>query len=38
MAEVTGWKTVGVKLVDYSKSVEMQWVKSKASSQPELFE
>jgi topoisomerase-4 subunit A len=37
MTEVTGWKTVGTKLLDYSKSVEMEWVKSKESSQAELF-
>jgi topoisomerase IV subunit A len=37
MAEVTGWKTVGSKLLDYSKSVEMEWVKPKASAQQELF-
>jgi topoisomerase-4 subunit A len=38
VAEVMGWKTVGSKLVDYSKSVEMEWVKQKGASQPELFE
>ncbi|MBC7948615.1 MAG: DNA gyrase/topoisomerase IV subunit A [Chitinophagaceae bacterium] len=38
VAEVMGWKTVGSKLVDYSKSVEMEWVKSKSDNkQPELF-
>ncbi|MGQ0737924.1 MAG: DNA gyrase/topoisomerase IV subunit A [Bacteroidota bacterium] len=37
MAEVTSYKTVGVKLADYSKSTEMEWVKTKDSSQPELF-
>jgi len=37
MAEVAGWKTVGTKLLDYSKSVEMEWVKSKTSNQGELF-
>lgn len=39
MAEVTGWKTVGTKLADYSKSTEMEWVKAKPTeeSQPELF-
>ena len=36
MVEIMGWKAVGAKLVDYSKSVEMEWVKSK-SEQPELF-
>jgi len=39
MAEVTNYKTVGNKLVDYSKSTEMEWVRSKeASKQQELFE
>ena len=38
IAEVTGWKTVGTKLADYSKSTEMEWVKSKESNQAELFE
>ncbi|MDP4263240.1 MAG: DNA gyrase/topoisomerase IV subunit A [Bacteroidota bacterium] len=38
-AEVTGWKTVGTKLLDYNKSIEMEWVKTKSSDQqPELFE
>ncbi|MFM7510707.1 MAG: DNA gyrase/topoisomerase IV subunit A [Bacteroidota bacterium] len=39
IAEVTGWKTVGTKLADYSKSTEMEWVKTKLSGvgQPELF-
>ena len=39
MVEIMGWKAVGAKLVDYSKSVEMEWVPSKESNQqPELFE
>ncbi len=38
VADVMGWKAVGNKLVDYSKSIEMEWVKPKGSSQPELFE
>jgi topoisomerase-4 subunit A len=37
VAELSGWKTVGTRLLDYSKSVEMEWVKPKGSSQPELF-
>jgi len=38
MAEITGWRTVGTKLADYSKSTEMEWVKPKEEdSQPELF-
>ena len=38
IAEVSGWKTVGTKLADYSKSTEMEWVKTSSSGQPELFE
>lgn len=38
MAEVTGWRTVGTKLADYSKSTEMEWVRPKEEdNQPELF-
>ncbi|HEX6915121.1 MAG TPA: DNA gyrase/topoisomerase IV subunit A [Chitinophagaceae bacterium] len=37
--DVMGWKAVGNKLVDYNKSVEMEWIpqKGKQQSQPELF-
>lgn len=39
IAEVTGYRTVGTKMADYSKSTEMEWVKTKAEEgQPELFE
>ena len=37
IAEVTGYRTVGTKLADYSKSTEMEWVKGKIDNQPELF-
>ncbi|MEO8403708.1 MAG: DNA gyrase/topoisomerase IV subunit A [Chitinophagaceae bacterium] len=38
VAEVMGWRTVGTKLLDYTKSVQMDWVKQKGSdNQPELF-
>jgi len=37
IAEVTGYRTVGTKLTDYSKSTEMEWVKDKTGNQPELF-
>ena len=37
VVDVMGWKAVGAKLVDYSKSVEMEWVKQKKDQQPELF-
>ncbi|MFI5129026.1 MAG: DNA gyrase/topoisomerase IV subunit A [Chitinophagales bacterium] len=38
IVEVTGYRTVGTKLADYSKSTEMAWVKSKTDiQQGELF-
>ncbi|MBC7511092.1 MAG: DNA gyrase/topoisomerase IV subunit A [Ferruginibacter sp.] len=39
MVEVMGWKAVGVKLTEYSKSVEMEWEKKleRDNMQPELF-
>jgi topoisomerase-4 subunit A len=40
LVEVMGWKAVGAKLTEYSKSVEMEWEKQagKDNAQPELFE
>jgi topoisomerase-4 subunit A len=39
VAEIMGWKAVGSKLVDYTKSIEMEWEKKKGdNNQPELFE
>lgn len=39
MVEVMGWKAIGSKLMDYSKSIEMQWEQRKEEdNQPELFE
>ena len=38
VAEVMGWKAVGNKLVDFSKSIEMEWVQQKENKQAELFE
>ncbi len=38
MAEVTGWRTVGVKMADYSKSTELEWVEAKPTAQSSLFE
>jgi topoisomerase-4 subunit A len=40
ITEVMGWKTVGAKLIDFTKSVEMEWEKTekKDSDQPQLFE
>ncbi|MBK7434939.1 MAG: DNA gyrase/topoisomerase IV subunit A [Chitinophagaceae bacterium] len=39
VVEVMGWKALGAKLVDYSKSVEMEWERKErsADNQPELF-
>jgi len=39
LVEVMGWKAVGAKLVDYSKSVEMEWeINEKDTAQAELFD
>ncbi len=39
LVEVMGWKAVGAKLVDFSKSVEMEWEeKEKDTGQGELFD
>jgi hypothetical protein len=40
MVEVTGWKTVGTKLTDFHKSIEMHWQQNpkEENAQPELFE
>ena len=40
LVEVMGWKAVGAKLTEFSKSVEMEWEKkdNKENIQPELFE
>ncbi len=39
LVEVMGWKAVGAKLVDYSKSVEMEWeTKEKDNNQAALFD
>ncbi|MBD0332869.1 MAG: DNA gyrase/topoisomerase IV subunit A, partial [Chitinophagaceae bacterium] len=37
MAEVMGWKAVGVKLIDYNKTFVMEWEVSARAKQPELF-
>ena len=38
VAEIMGWKAVGAKLTDYSKSIEMEWVREKpGNAQAELF-
>jgi topoisomerase-4 subunit A len=36
--EVMGWKAVGAKLVDFTKTMVMEWQKSKEDKQGELFE
>ncbi|MEO5892989.1 MAG: DNA gyrase/topoisomerase IV subunit A [Ferruginibacter sp.] len=40
MVEVMGWKAVGAKLTDFSKSVEMEWEKKPETDNPQgdLFE
>ncbi|MBP8034647.1 MAG: hypothetical protein KAZ71_08605, partial [Bacteroidia bacterium] len=40
VVEVMGWKALGAKLIDFSKSVEMQWERKKDPNNPqgELFE
>ena len=37
VVEIMGWKAVGARLVDFTKTTEMEWVKKKESQQPELF-
>src|SRR5690606_3743045 len=38
VTEITGYKTVGAKLLDFNKSVQMEWVKVEAKdNQQELF-
>ena len=42
MVDIMGWKAVGTKLVDYSKTIEMAWenkvvIKDPNDEQPELF-
>jgi topoisomerase-4 subunit A len=39
LVEVMGWKAIGAKLIDYSKSVDIEWevVKEDMSGQTELF-
>ncbi|MBD0289301.1 MAG: DNA gyrase/topoisomerase IV subunit A, partial [Flavisolibacter sp.] len=38
MVEVMGWKAVGAKLVDFNKTIQMEWeVKEEVNKQPELF-
>ena len=37
MVDVMGWKAVGAKLVDFSKSVEMEWQTKSNNQQTELF-
>lgn len=37
MVDVMGWKAVGAKLVDYNKSIMMEWEVKEEAKQPELF-
>jgi topoisomerase IV subunit A len=36
--EVMGWRAVGVKLTEYTKSLTMEWEQKKKQDQPELFD
>ncbi len=36
--EITGWKSVGTRFEDYSKSVKMHWVETETNKQQSLFE
>ncbi len=36
--EVMGWKAVGAKLTEYTKSLTMEWEQKKKPEQPELFD
>jgi len=38
VVDVMGWKAVGAKLADYSKSLTMDWEIKKKPDQPELFD
>lgn len=38
IVDVMGWKAVGSKLIDFSKSVEMEWFREDENAQPELFD
>jgi topoisomerase-4 subunit A len=35
--DVTGWRTVGSKLAEYTKSTEIEWVHKPEDPQQELF-
>jgi len=37
MVDVMGWKAVGAKLVDFNKSITMEWEIKEGAKQPELF-
>ncbi|AYD46967.1 DNA gyrase/topoisomerase IV subunit A [Arachidicoccus soli] len=38
LVEVMGWKAIGAKLMDFSKTVEMEWAPKQDAEQPSLFE
>ncbi len=38
MVDIMGWKAVGAKLMDYSKTIQMEWVKPEAVEQQQLFD
>ena len=37
MVDITGWKAIGAKLVDYSKNILMEWEVTEPAKQSELF-
>ena len=37
MVDVMGWRAIGAKLTDFSKTVEMNWEVAEGTIQPELF-
>ena len=38
LVDVMGWKAVGAKLADYTKTLTMEWDVKKKPDQPELFD
>ncbi len=38
LVDIMGWKAVGAKLADYSKTLTMEWEVKKKQDQPELFD
>ena len=38
VVEVMGWRAVGAKLTEYTKTLTMEWEQKKKPEQPELFD